>query len=57
MVEICPLCGRYTLTQEYPPKPCSICEEELSYPSSVPPRSAPSREAQRQQSSERRPAG
>jgi hypothetical protein len=29
MIDICPLCGRYSLTPEYPPKPCPICEEEL----------------------------
>ncbi len=29
MIDICPLCGRYSLSPEYPPKPCPICEEEM----------------------------
>lgn len=29
MIDICPLCGRYNLSPEYPPKPCPICEEDL----------------------------
>ncbi|MGE4542610.1 MAG: hypothetical protein AB7D06_00745 [Pedobacter sp.] len=29
MIETCPLCGRYSLTPDYPPKPCPICEEEI----------------------------
>jgi|GEM_PF-1530772 len=57
MVETCPICGRYTLKQEYPPNPCSICEEELSDPTSVPPRCVASREAHHQQPAERRPVG
>lgn len=57
MVEICPICGRYTLTQEYPPNPCPICEEELSDPTSVPPCCAAPRETQCQQPAERRPVG
>jgi uncharacterized protein (DUF983 family) len=30
MIEICPICGRYSLMREYPPQPCPICEEELA---------------------------
>jgi hypothetical protein len=28
MIETCPICGRYSLSRDYPPKPCPICEEE-----------------------------
>lgn len=40
MFEICPICGRYSLARDYPPKPCSICEEEqleLLGKNSIPP--------------------
>jgi endogenous inhibitor of DNA gyrase (YacG/DUF329 family) len=30
MIETCPLCGRYSLSREYPPRPCPICEEEVT---------------------------
>jgi hypothetical protein len=35
MMETCPLCGRYTLSREYPPRPCPICEEEMAAKSAV----------------------
>jgi rRNA maturation protein Nop10 len=30
MIDICPICGRYSLMSEYPPQPCPICEEDLA---------------------------
>lgn len=36
MFETCPICGRYSLAREYPPKPCSICEEELLRKNAIP---------------------
>ena len=55
MIDICPLCGRYSLSPEYPPKPCPICEEEILNKSIV---AAPlnlRRPPQHQQTPERRP--
>ncbi|WP_225073109.1 hypothetical protein [Desulfuromonas sp. CSMB_57] len=30
MLDICPLCGRTKCTQDYPPAPCAICEDEFA---------------------------
>ncbi|ABI81773.1 hypothetical protein Pcar_3152 [Syntrophotalea carbinolica DSM 2380] len=54
MIEICPLCGRYSLTDAYPPKPCPICEEELSKHAAIPPTSCCVRSSQLQHIPERR---
>lgn len=55
MIEICPLCGRYSLSLEYPPKPCPICEEELLNKPLTPPPLPLTRPSLHREAAERRP--
>lgn len=55
MIDICPICGRYSLAPEYPPRPCPICEEEMLHkPMAATPLTL-TRPPQHRQTPERRP--